>query len=84
MDQELLNTSAQIPHQAMPVPHLSPDGTVMMGGASVMRYFGQAMMYAFASGAGSERRGGARGFTFCFFVAKSRTTREFEYQDVFF
>ena len=35
----------------MPVPHLSPRGTVMMGGASVMRFFGQAMMYAFASGA---------------------------------
>ena len=33
------------------MPHLSPRGTVMMGGASVMRFFGQAMMYAFASGA---------------------------------
>jgi len=38
------------PQEAMPVPHLSLRGTVMMGGASVMRFFGQAMMYAFASG----------------------------------
>lgn len=38
------------PLEDLPVPSVSADGSVKLGGASVMRFFAQNLMYAFASG----------------------------------
>lgn len=79
----VVQRSLPFQRQAMPVPHLSLRGTVMMGGASVMRFFGQAMMYAFASGAvpaapeGSRKRSRNGGDVWRFFFGWSKQPREF-------